>query len=73
MKKVIEGVTDKSYGIYVAKLAGLPHEMIKRAEEVLSILEQHEISIDGSLFMTKKKRAMRKQLSSLCWCFRTIQ
>lgn len=60
MKKVVEGVADKSYGIYVGKLAGLPEEMLSRAEEVLSILEKHEISIDGSLFMTKKKKSYER-------------
>ncbi|MEF3254947.1 MAG: DNA mismatch repair protein MutS [Deferribacterales bacterium] len=56
MKKVVEGVADKSYGIYVAKLAGLPEEVVKRSEEVLTILEKHEISIDGSFFIDKRKK-----------------
>jgi len=38
--KVIEGTTDRSYGIHVAKLAGLPVEVIERAEAVLSELEE---------------------------------
>ncbi|MCX8084230.1 MAG: DNA mismatch repair protein MutS [Calditerrivibrio sp.] len=60
MRKIIEGVADKSYGIYVAKLAGLPGSIIKRAEEVLDILEKHEISIDGSFIIGKKKKSFER-------------
>ena len=39
LHEVIEGTADRSYGIHVAKLAGLPNSVIKRAEEVLMTLE----------------------------------
>lgn len=39
LHKIIPGGTDDSYGIYVAKLAGLPALVIRRAKEVLAILE----------------------------------
>lgn len=39
LHKIMEGSTDESYGIYVAKLAGIPKRIIKRAEEILNILE----------------------------------
>jgi DNA mismatch repair protein MutS len=39
MRKVVEGTADKSYGIYVGKLAGLPVSVLNRAEEVLRNLE----------------------------------
>jgi DNA mismatch repair protein MutS len=39
LRKIIEGGTDKSYGIHVAKLAGLPMKAIRRAEEMLLQLE----------------------------------
>lgn len=42
LRKVIKGITDKSYGIYVGKMAGLPENVIKRANEVLSELENYE-------------------------------
>ena len=38
--KVIPGKTDRSYGIHVAKLAGLPEQVLKRAEGVLQQLEE---------------------------------
>ena len=39
LRKIIEGGADESYGIEVAKLAGLPDEVINRAREILSDLE----------------------------------
>ncbi|MBX7066913.1 MAG: DNA mismatch repair protein MutS [Parachlamydiales bacterium] len=40
LRKIVRGGTDKSYGIHVAKLAGLPQKVIKRAEEMLKELEK---------------------------------
>ncbi len=43
LHKVTEGVINRSYGIYVAKLAGLPERVIKRAKEILTNLEKADI------------------------------
>ncbi|SFF99939.1 DNA mismatch repair protein MutS [Sporolactobacillus nakayamae] len=40
LHKVLDGQADKSYGIHVAKLAGLPDNLIDRADEILQGLEQ---------------------------------
>ncbi|EST13001.1 DNA mismatch repair protein MutS [Sporolactobacillus laevolacticus] len=40
LHKVLDGQADKSYGIHVAKLAGLPEDLISRADEILHDLEQ---------------------------------
>ena len=40
LRKIVAGGTDRSYGIHVAKLAGLPFMVIKRAEEMLATLEE---------------------------------
>jgi len=42
LRKVIEGAADKSYGIQVAKLAGIPKSVIDRAREILFTLERKE-------------------------------
>ncbi|MDO4541015.1 MAG: DNA mismatch repair protein MutS, partial [Syntrophomonadaceae bacterium] len=42
MKKVLPGKADKSYGIHVARLAGLPAAVIQRADEILLELEAGE-------------------------------
>jgi len=41
LHKIVPGGTDRSYGIHVAQLAGLPKSVIVRAQEVLSELESH--------------------------------
>src|SRR4051812_16976955 len=47
LRKIICGGADKSYGIQVARLAGLPPEIIARAKEILGNLEQSELNADG--------------------------
>jgi DNA mismatch repair protein MutS len=42
LRKVVPGAADKSYGIQVAKLAGIPLSVIERAREILATLERHE-------------------------------
>jgi len=44
LRKVVEGGADKSYGIQVARLAGLPQSVIRRAKEVLANLEKAEFN-----------------------------
>jgi len=39
LRKIVEGGADRSYGIHVARLAGLPRDVVARAEEVLTRLE----------------------------------
>ena len=46
LHKIKEGAVDKSYGIYVAKLAKMPNSLIKRANEILSLYETKEINRD---------------------------
>jgi DNA mismatch repair protein MutS len=41
LRKIVPGGADKSYGIHVAQLAGLPLSVIRRAEEILVSLESH--------------------------------
>jgi DNA mismatch repair protein MutS len=40
LRKIVPGGADKSYGIQVARLAGLPHEILARAKDILSHLER---------------------------------
>jgi DNA mismatch repair protein MutS len=49
LRKVEPGAADRSYGIEVAKLAGLPHEVIVRAREVLAEHENAERQLTGHL------------------------
>ena len=47
LRKVMPGVADKSYGLEVARLAGLPREVLQRAAEILERLEKKEIDLTG--------------------------
>jgi DNA mismatch repair protein MutS len=55
LRKIIPGAADKSYGIHVARLAGMPGEVIDRAREILSNLEEGELEA-GMPKLAKKSR-----------------
>ena len=55
MRKIIPGGSDHSYGIYVAQLAGLPQEVIKRANVILKNLEENELTPDSKPKLAKDK------------------
>lgn len=55
LRRIIRGSADKSYGIHVAKLAGLPQEVVKRAETILIDLE--------NTAPTKEKTIISKEIS----------
>ncbi len=46
LHKIKEGSVDKSYGIYVAKIANLPDSLIKRANQILKVYENNEVTRD---------------------------
>jgi DNA mismatch repair protein MutS len=48
LRKIIPGGADKSYGIQVARLAGLPKSILDRAKEILANLERSELSADAA-------------------------
>jgi DNA mismatch repair protein MutS len=57
LRKVVPGATDKSYGIQVAKLAGIPKEVISRSKEILAEIEAQNIAIgDGAQEKPRKGR-----------------
>lgn len=45
LHKISEGPADKSYGIHVAKIAGLPEAVLKRADYILQDLESHSVQL----------------------------
>ncbi len=47
LRKIVAGGTDKSYGIQVARLAGLPKSVLDRAKEILRNLEENELDATG--------------------------
>jgi DNA mismatch repair protein MutS len=55
LRKVVPGAADRSYGIHVAELAGLPPEVIARAREVLANLETHELDVQGAPVLARRQ------------------
>ncbi len=58
LRKIVPGGADKSYGIHVARLAGLPKEILDRAKEILSQLEKPDGAIETPA--VSKSRPRRK-------------
>jgi len=58
LRKVVPGAADKSYGIQVAKLAGIPRSVTDRAREILTTLERKERAM-----VEETQRPATKQLS----------
>ena len=65
LRKIIDGGADKSYGIQVARLAGVPKTVLERAREILQNLEESELTPEGKPRAASRKRAEREKLKSL--------
>jgi DNA mismatch repair protein MutS len=59
LRKIVKGGTDRSYGIQVARLAGLPSEVLQRAKEILSHLEAHGLDHQGVSTAGKAKKSQK--------------
>lgn len=55
LRKIIEGGTDESYGIHVAKLAGVPKQVVTRANKILQSLEKGGVKV-------KEEKETKKQV-----------
>ena len=79
MHEVMDGAADRSYGIYVAKLAGLPKSLIRRADQVLHNLEKQDkglsikdVAEDLPLFACIKEKVVEVQTSPVLDELKTI-
>jgi DNA mismatch repair protein MutS len=60
LRKIVEGGTDKSYGIHVARLAGVPKEVLERAKVILSNLEESELTPEGTVRQPRRQQDREK-------------
>ena len=60
LRKIVPGPADQSYGIQVARLAGLPEPILRRAREILENLEQSELNADGKPAFAEKRSRPHK-------------
>jgi DNA mismatch repair protein MutS len=56
LRKIVEGGTDKSYGIQVARLAGVPKEVLERARQILANLEESELTPEGNVRQSRRQQ-----------------
>jgi DNA mismatch repair protein MutS len=66
LRKIVEGGTNRSYGIQVAKIAGVPEEVIIRAKEILANLEKgelDEVGVPRIAYSRKRTDRNKTQLS----------
>ena len=65
LRKIVEGGADKSYGIHVARLAGVPKEVLERAKQILVNLEESELTPEGNVRPPRRQqdRDKLKQLA----------
>jgi DNA mismatch repair protein MutS len=62
LRKVVPGRSDRSYGIQVARLAGLPPSVVGRAREILNGLERDELSRGGRPSLSGEAAEKQRQL-----------
>ena len=62
LHKILPGRSDRSYGIHVARLAGLPPPVIARARDILSALEQDELTRGGRPALSGEPNTSQQQL-----------
>jgi len=65
LHKIVEGATDKSYGIHVARLAGVPQPVLDRARVILANLEEAELNPDGTPKTRTPARRDREKLRQM--------
>ncbi len=61
LHKILPGAADKSYGIQVARLAGLPKPVVERAKSILSHLELHSVKPEAKKQGPKAKNTVQDQ------------
>ena len=65
LRQVVDGAADQSYGIQVARLAGVPVPVLERAKEILANLEETDLTAAGGKKGTAQPRTERKKLRDL--------
>jgi DNA mismatch repair protein MutS len=61
LRRVVEGNASKSYGIEVARIAGLPQSVVERAREILANLEANELDVTGRPKLARHLPSRRKE------------
>jgi DNA mismatch repair protein MutS len=60
LHKIVEGAADKSYGIHVARLAGVPRAVIERSKDILAQLEEEHLDASGRAKIARPLKEPKK-------------
>jgi DNA mismatch repair protein MutS len=60
LHKIVEGAADKSYGIHVARLAGVPREVVERGKDILAQLEEEHLDAEGRAKIARPAQTTRR-------------
>jgi DNA mismatch repair protein MutS len=71
LRKLVEGGTNRSYGIQVARLAGVPAQVLERAKEILKNIESGELNGAGEPVLARSKSPADKDASVQLALFKT--
>jgi DNA mismatch repair protein MutS len=58
LRRIVPGIAEKSFGIHVAAMAGLPQEVVERAGEILKNLEANDLDINQPKIVRKPRRKL---------------
>jgi len=72
LRKLVEGGTNRSYGIQVARLAGIPPEVLKRAKEILKNIEGGELNGAGEPVLARSNTPADKDVSAQLLLFKSL-
>ena len=74
LRKLVEGGSAHSFGIHVARLAGMPRVVVERADEILKDLERNNSDNGVSILILRIRKSQTAcsstffSLTTLCWC-----
>lgn len=63
LRKITPGKADKSYGIQVARLAGMPISIVNKAKKILRNLERSKVELDGRIATEEEKNSLFREVS----------
>ncbi len=59
LHKILPGAADKSYGIHVARLAGVPANVVERAKQILAQLENEHLDAEGQTKLVRRSKKIK--------------
>lgn len=73
LRRIVPGVAEKSFGIHVGAMAGLPSEVVERAAQILKNLEANEIDVNATSKVVRRPRKKLSELPGQMTFFSTLQ